>query len=266
VRAGLALVAGAVAAAALAGCGGHSDRKQVAAYIQRVDVVEGRLAAPLREITLANRSFAGKHPDPAAIERRIAKARVRVAAAERQLKAIDPPPRAAHLQELLVRLVEREDELAGELQQLAGFVPAFARAVQPLAGTSTTLRQALASKTPNAQKAVALRAYAARLSFVALNLGTLVSPPATKPTLAAQASTLEHVQAAAVALAAALERKQTKRVPALLRRLDVAAVGNRTLTAQRAEIAAIRAYDGRIRSLSTLAAAIGKERVKLSNG
>ena len=52
----------------------------------------------------------------------------------------------------------------------------------------------------------------------------------------------------------------------LLRNLDVAAVGNRTLAAQRAEIAAIRAYDGRIRSLSTLAAAIGKERVKLSSG
>jgi hypothetical protein len=264
VRAALALVAGAVAAAALAGCGGHGDRKQVAAYIQRVDVVETRLARPLREITLANRDFAGKHPNLAKIRSRIAKARVRVAVAERQLRAMDPPPRAQRLQTLLVRLVARENELAGEIESLATFVPTFAQAVTPLTAASTDLRDALAAKTPDAAKVVALRAYATRLGAVAERLRQLHAPPATKPTLDAQTSTLEHVRSAALALAQALADKQSAKVPALLRRLDVASVGNRTLVAQRAEIAAIKAYDARIRSLAGLAAAIGKERLRLA--
>lgn len=263
-RAALALASGTVAAAALAGCGGHGDRKQVAAYIQRVDAVETRLAVPLRQITLANRDFAGKHPNLPKIRRNLARARVRVSAAERQLRAMDPPPRAKRLQSLLVRLVARENELAGEIESLATFVPAFARAVTPLTPASTDLRTALAAKTPDVAKVVALRAYAARLGTVVERLEQLRAPPATKPTLVAQATTLEHVRSAAVALADALEAKQTAKVPALLHRLDVASVGNRTLVAQRAEIAAIKAYNARIRSLTALATAIGKERLRLN--
>lgn len=263
-RAALALAAGTAVAAALAGCGGHSDRKQVAAYIQRVDAVETRLAAPLRQITLANRDFAGKHPDLPKIRSNLARARVRVAAADRQLRTMDPPPRAKHLQTLLVRMVARENELAGEIEALATFVPAFAQAVTPLTPASTDLRTALAAKTPDPAKVVALRAYATRLRAVVERLKQLSAPPATKPTLEAQTTTLEHVRSAAVALADALEAKQSTKVPALLHRLDAASVGNRTLVAQRAEIAAIKAYDARIRSLTALATAIGKERLRLN--
>jgi hypothetical protein len=265
VRAGLALVAGVMLAACVAGCGGHSDRKQLSAYIERVDTVEGRLATPLHQISVANRAFAGKKPDLAAIELRLAKARVRVAAVQRQLQAIDPPPRARHLHTLLLQLVAQENELAGEVERLAAFVPAFARAVAALPATSTELKRTLTAKTSNEVKAAGLRTYAADVHAVAARLGTLRAPAATAPTLVAQTATLEHVRAAALALADGLERKQTGRIAVLLQRLDTAAIGNRTVAAQQAEIAAIRAYDGRIRRLSQLATAINRERLRLSN-
>jgi hypothetical protein len=52
-------------------------------------------------------------------------------------------------------------------------------------------------------------------------------------------------------------------VPVLLRRFDAAAVANQSTAMQHRRIAAIAAYDRRVRSLTTLAQAVAKERDRL---
>jgi hypothetical protein len=245
-------------------CGNsHRERHEVSAYLKQVNAIELRLARPLRQVTAADRSFAGKHPDPAAAHRRLAHARIGVQAAERRLRALDPPPVARHLQALVLELVRREDALAGEIEQLTVFAPRFNAALRPLGPASVALRTALAAKTPLKAKASALDAYAVQVRSVELDLDRIVAPPVTRPTLTAQIATLRRVRTSVGALSDALAKNRAKDVPELLRRFDAAAVSNQSVAVQKAEIAAVAAYDARLRALGKLAAKIAREEARI---
>jgi hypothetical protein len=56
---------------------------------------------------------------------------------------------------------------------------------------------------------------------------------------------------------------RSKDLPELLQRFNRAAVSNQSLAAQRAQIAAVRAYDERIRALDKLAIRVHREQVRL---
>ena len=51
--------------------------------------------------------------------------------------------------------------------------------------------------------------------------------------------------------------------PALLHRLSEAAVANRSVAAQKAQIAAVKAYDAKVRSLNALGSRISDEEARL---
>ena len=261
----LALAAAAICCLAAA-CGGKSTarRDAVAAYILRVDAIEQRLAKPLLDVSKANRDFAGKGATTLAARRELVQAQATIERLAGRLRAVQPPPDAARLHSLLLAFVAREDRIASEIVQLAAFIPPFDAALKPIAPAGAAVRQALvATKVSAAAKADALDRYGAALTPVIARLRALRPPPSSRPVWSAQIATLEGVRTAVAALAAALRANRSADVPALLHRLSEAAVTNRSVAAQRAQIAAVRAYDARITSLNELGSRISDEEARL---
>ena len=126
------------------------------------------------------------------------------------------------------------------------------------------MKSVLAEKTASvADKAAALDRYGAALEPIVRQLKGLHPPPASRPVWSQQTATLVSVRAAATALAEALKQNQGAAVPALLHRLSEAAAGNQTVAAQRAQIAAVVAYNDRVKSLNALGSKISDEEARL---
>ena len=261
----LGLAAAAICCLAAA-CGGKSTarRDAVATYVVRVDAIEQHLQKPLLDVSKANRDFAGKKSGSPAARRELVRAQATIQRLERRLRAVPAPPDAAHLRALLLAFVARESAIAGEVAQLADFIPAYDAALAPLAPAGVAVKAVLASKKATiADKAAALDRYGAALAPVIATLRTLRPPPASRPVWSQQIATLVSVRAAETALADALRANRNAAVPKLLQRLSEAAAGNQSLSAQRAQIAAVVAYNGRVKSLNGLGSRISDEEARL---
>jgi hypothetical protein len=276
--ASLALLAG--------GCGGGSSSKRpsVAGYIEQINAIESQLAGPLDAVSTAGHEFAaissghGSQKKTAASlaaeGRSLQHALVRIRALRGQLAAVDPPPPAAHLRALLLALTDAEAARTNELAQLIAFVPRFGAALIALSPASARLRTALSKTTPLGTstagvdaaldaKAQALRRYQGALSSVLRALAPLHPPPVSAPQYRAQIRALTRLRATAGRLASALAAHQAN-VSSLLNAFDAAAHSDHTIAAQRAQIAAIRAYDARAARLNTQARAVELERARLA--
>ena len=112
---------------------GPARRDAIATYVVRVDAIEQHLQKPLLDVSKANRDFAGKK---SGISRRAERARARAGddtAGSNGGSGPSRAPDAAHLKALLLAFVARENAIAGEVVQLATFVPAYGAALAPLA-------------------------------------------------------------------------------------------------------------------------------------
>lgn len=269
-RAARPLLAALAAGVLLAGCGGGSQRAALVGYIKGVDSIEAHLAGTIKAVGDANKAFAkarGGSATPQQLERNVAT----MQSLRQRLDALRPPPAARHLHALLVELVTREVELSRELALMSRFSPQLVTALRPLAAADAALKRELAAKAkPGAaakrlqrRKAAALESYETALTAALGRLRGLRPPPVWQPGFRAQVETLEQLRSAAGALAAALRANRARTIPALLRRFDAAAVANRSTAVQQSEIAAIAAYDRRVRSLVSLAQAVQRERARL---
>jgi len=262
----LGLAAAAICCLA-ASCGGGKStarRDAVATYILRVDAIEQRLAKPILDVSKANRDFAGKRAATTASRRELVQAEATIRRLGRRLQAVHPPPDAAHLHALLLAFVGREEQIASEVATLAAFIPAFDAALKPILPAGTALRQVLARTNAGAaEKAAALDRYDAALEPVIARLQALRPPPASRPVWSGQIATLQGVRSAVAALAAGLRANKATAIPALLHRLSEAAVANRSVAAQKAQIAAVKAYDAKVKSLNALGSRISDEEARL---
>jgi hypothetical protein len=259
------LTAAVIAASLLgAGCGGGSSRRHaVANYIDGVNAIELKLARPLLEVSRANRAFARPHANAQSVLGRLRTADRRIGVLSRRLAALPAPAEAQRLRRLLLELLGRERSMIGEVEQMAVFVPAFGRTLQPLAPANSVLKRELAGKGSPAKKASALDAFHSSVSSVLSRLRTLSPPPSSRAAWSQEVRTLERTNAAVAALSGALRAKNAKAIPKLVHDFDVAAASNQTLDAQRAVIAGVRAYDLRIKSLNRLGNRISSEEARL---
>ena len=260
------------AAVASAGCGGgHSKRKAVTDYINRVDSVEKQLATPLAAVSTANQSFANPKKKNPKLEVQLATSERTMKTLSRRLAAIPAPPEAAHLRALLLQLVNRQVALTHEIDQLFTFVPAFQADLAPLAAADTNLKDDLArsgktvaaTEKLDSEKAAALETYAALVDNAIGKLRLLHPPAVWQPGYTTQLVSLQALRSSALALAGAINAKQAAAVPGLLERFDQAAVSDDSTPAQKAERAAVVAYNGRISALVTLSRKINAERARL---
>ena len=282
-----------VLAFAVTGCGGSSNAKKlrrqaVAEYINRVNTVEAQLRAPLLQIAKTYESFSARGATVKGVVPRFARAEATLDTLSTRLSRIVAPPDAQRLRRALLAFVGSETELAHELSMLVVFLPRFSAALQPLAAADKHLQVALAAiavPTPksvptkrlkaaraayekavaaaSAGQAAALETYVGAVAKVAARLRMLRPPPALTPAYRTQLLTLSHVTAGARALVAALNAKKYAEVAALDRRFQLAATASTTLTAQRAQIVAVKAYDARVRATGTLAVKVDRERARL---
>jgi hypothetical protein len=278
----LAALAVAAAIALVLGAGNlwshRSSRDAVNRYITSVDDVQQQMRLPLTRLLTVYRTFS-THGAARQEQRQLAEAERTLRTLELRLSALDPPPEAATLHRLLVRLVEQERKVAYEVDQLARFLPRFDAAVADSKKANARLALALAAVRPpkahsvrgtRAQIAKARAAYAAAATRVAVaeadaidafdrslagsvrRLRTLRPPPVMAPAFRSQVTSLEATAAAGGALARELRKANRSRVPLLRQRLSEAARIAGSDASQQAEIAAVKAYNRRVQAVGAL--------------
>jgi len=257
----------------------------VAAYIKSVDGVQQQMRLPLTHLLTAYRSFSTQIGDP--------RKQAPLTAAERTLRtlelrlaALPAPPAATELRRLLAQLVRADDGVAVEIEDLARFMPRFHQVIGVTALASRQLGRTLATATPptpHTVRGTAKQIAAARAAFAAAatraaatqadavdaydrvvalalrGLRTLRPPPVMAPAYRTQVQTLAATDLAGAALAQGLRKQNRAGVPQLSRRFTEASRLSGSIAAQRAEIAAIKAYDARVRTIGNVQARIQRE-------
>lgn len=274
-------------AALIAGCGAsnsNSQRPAVAAYLKQVNKIESALTVPLKAVTEAGREFSQELSSGgvsststllfAAHERALLDARSGIKSLRARLAALKTPPPAAHLRALLLQLTDGQARLTGQVAKLVVFLPALARALEPLGLATRQLEVSLSRRSAPgpaavaalyASKATALRQFKTAADSVLTQLRLLDPPAVSRPAYSGQVSALKGMSVSAAKLATALDGGPHGNVTPLLIEFDRAATSNQTVQAQRTQIAAIRAYDAGIAHLNELGQAAERERLRLAN-
>jgi hypothetical protein len=280
----------------LGGCGGtqNTPRSAVAGYLTKVNAVEKRLAAPLVTVTqtivqfahqsqgkgashLKGRAGAGALGQfrvvPAGQADALLRADVQINGLRGRLAALSAPAPAQRLRTLLLELVDRQARLTHQMAKLVVFLPGFTQAMAPLGPALVRLERVLsvvqaqgsaAVAAVYAEKSAALRSFRAVALVILRGLRRLEPPGVSLPAYRAQVRALQGMASSAEGLAGALGSGNTTAAQPLLIQFRRAAAGPTSLTAQKAQIGAIRAYDAQITSLNRLGADANRERLRLS--
>lgn len=285
--------AGAVAAAVTVtlarGSSESPAHRRVSAYIKQVDGVQQDLGFRLTRLLAAYRGFTNGNGGPR-VRSQLAEAERTLRTLVRRVRALEPPPEAKQLHRLIVRLVVLDADVAHEVLQIATFSPQFREAVAGAVKASRRLSKELAAvKFPTPHKvhgtpakiakaradyharataaagaqADAVERYSAALSRVLLKLHALRPPLVLAPEFHAQERAFAATRRAGLTLSAGLRSSDLSHVPLLSRRFSVAARSAGSVASQRAQIAAIKAYNARVRQVGALGGRIRTEVTRL---
>lgn len=273
----------AITAVLLTGCGqSHTRRSSLAAYIDQVDTVESSMRAPLSAVSQAGKQFAleatAKRPrldggTERSRQRSLLKDAARIAALRARLAKLSAPHVAAHLRSLLLQLTGHQLALTREVAKMVLFIPRFSTDLVPLVPAMRRLEPALAGNSAAsasvaeayAAKARALRRFASTLDGILAGLASLTPPAVSGPDYRAQVHALEGMSANAKRLASALSSGRTQGITRILEAFDRAAASNQSSVAQKAQIAAVRAYDAQVAQLTRISQLISAERQQLAD-
>ena len=290
VAAAAAVAAAATATAINHRSSGSKERRDVTAYIDSVNAIENQMHRPLTRVMLAYRDFTGnslarRNPVP-----ELAAAAQTLARLNRRLAVLPAPPQAKKLRAALVRLVAEQAEVTREVQRLAAFTPAYAKVLRnaqaagaelgralravkiptphTLRGTKKQIRAAQAryradSSAAAAAQSAAIDAYDGRVASIVHRLRNLQPPAALVPTYRAELHGLQDAAAAGSRLANELRKPRRTAVAELGRQFTLASREAQALTAQRAEIAAVRAYNARARAIASTSTDVQREVARL---
>jgi hypothetical protein len=286
--------AGAVAAAVVVtvqarGSSESASHRRVSAYIKQVDGVQQSLGFRLTRLLAAYRGFTTGNAGPR-VRSQLAEAERTLRTVERRVRALEPPPEARQLHRLIVRLLALDGDVAHEVFQIATFSPEFRRVLAGAVKASRQLSTELAGvkfPTPHqvhgspaeiakaradyharataaaVAQADAVEKYCAALASVLTKMRALRPPPVLAPELQTQERAFAATRKAGLTLGAGLRSSDLSQVPALSRRFSVAARSAGSVASQRAQIAAIKAYNARVRQVGALGAQIRKEVTRL---
>ena len=262
-RAALVL-ASLVLAVLVAGCGNdHPRRDAVDTYIRQVNSIEADLSGPLAEVSQSTRTFKATPAQLRKSRPQLVRSERTLRRLERRLKALEVPTDARRVHGRLLRLVDAEIALTTELRRVADVYPQLNRDSVAASAAGKKLRQDLGVATTGAEQASALEAYAKRLAPPLAALRALRPPPLLAQIRDTQVTTLTRLRSTATDLAKALRERRAGDVRTNVRRFALAARTGDTVAAQRAQIRTIEAYNARARGISSLAAAVQRERDRL---
>jgi hypothetical protein len=269
---------------------GSRERRDVAAYITRVNAVQNRMHAPLTRVMLAYRQFAAKGGAKKTAASKLGDAARTLERLDRKLIAIPAPPEAAKLRKLLIGLVGGQAVLTREVQKMATFSPRFTTLLAAVRAANTQLSTALSAvkgPTPHklrgtrkavlaaqqkyqaesaaaaAAQADAVDAYVVQIRDVVRRLRLLRPPGVLTPGYRAQVQALRDVVSAGGKLSAELRKTDRRRVPILGRKFTLASREAQSVAAQKTQISAIRTYNARARAISAAAGRVQDELLRL---
>ena len=292
---GLAAVAAVAAAVVVTVASGRSgpskEHKAAAAYIEQVDTIQQQMKVELDKAGAAYRTFGSGKPNPALTpELRHAARTLRTL--ELRLQALPAPDIAAQLRRLVVQLAGAEVALATEVTSLSEFAPRFSALLRQAAAAGARLSHDLAAVAPPqvhtihgtrkqitaarakfqaeaaqaaAAQAAAIDAYVAAIGRVRGALEKLTPPPVLEPSYRIQLATFAATSASGATLALELRKQKRANVALLGRRFTVATRTATTIGAQRSQIAAVQAYNRRVRAIGALQTRIQSELARVQS-
>lgn len=266
------------------------ERKAVSDYIDTVNLLQNQMHIQLTKVGLAYRDLAA-----GSIRRKHAPAQLGAAAAtlhrlDRRLIATPAPPQASKLRALVIKLVAQESALTLEVRELALFTPRFSVFLKRLRAISSRFDNAMravpqpkrkAVRGTHAQVLAAEHAYQTQLNVAAAaqadaidgyvagvdglleELDTLHAPAVVAPTFDAEVRSLHDVTVTGAELSAELRTSKRTQLSKRIRAFTLAGREAGSLAAQRAQIAAIRAYNRRSRAVGATSAAVQSELSRL---
>lgn len=284
--------AGAVTAAIVVSLPHHESpkRKAVTSYITSIDTIEQQMAYSLGQASRAYRAFTTAHSSSTGIAGKLAQAQKTLALLAARIAALDAPPQARRLRSLVLEVVREEEGVTNEMHTLVVFQAPFNAVLKELHTAAQTLSKSLAAvKAPvphairgttkqiakakaafNAQasaaaaaQADAVSAYDAVISRLAGRLRGLTPPDVLAPAYTAQLGALRATMQAGGRLAVELRKTNRSNVSELSRAFALATRRSQSVAAQRAEIAAVKAYDRRVRGIQASAVAVRDEITRL---
>ena len=246
----------------VAGCG-NDERDSVESYIEQVNAIQADLREPLTSVAQVNVEFSTKGANLDKLRPRLARSEATLRRLEARVDELDPPARAEKLQHAFLALVEAEADLAGEVSAVASFLPELQAALDPVGPASRRLRQRLTAADSPAAQAAELDRYRAGLAVAVKRLEALDPPRVLAPSRDTQLRTLRRVRASAGTLAKALRTEDREALPTLIAEFANAGRSGESISAQKAQIAAIRAYNNRVAHIRDLAERVTNARIKL---
>jgi hypothetical protein len=264
------------------------ERAAVTQYIKDVDRLQQEQRASLTGAGLAYRNLAIGKPLPAARQRELVAAEATLRKLRDRVIALPAPAVAHRLKALLVQLAQRQVAVAHEVNEVAVFVPRYVVLLQQVRATATELGRALAAvptvkvlrahgtkaqiaaatAAHNAEvahaasvQADAIDAYVASMRAISRRSNAVAAPSVLRPVYDAEARAIAASVVAGTALSVALRSTTRADVPARSRDFAEATRSAGAVSVQRAEIAAIKAYDGRIRAIGKV-----QDRIRLEIG
>jgi hypothetical protein len=271
--------------------GPSAEHKAVAHYIEQVDAIEQQLRVQLTKATTAYRDFGGAKANSVVVVE-LVRAERTMQKLERNLRSVPAPPVAARLKKLISNLAVAEVALAHEVAELARFSPNFTALVRAATNAGKQLGHALASVSPPTAHAIhgtkkeiakareafrteaakaaatqadAVDAYDAQVAVVASKLRKLHPPAVMEPSYRTELRTLVATRKAGRALANELRKIDRSDLAVVGRRFTIAARGATTVAAQRAQIAAVSAYNKRVRAIGAMQAGIQRELARVQS-
>jgi hypothetical protein len=235
---------------------------------------------------VAYHRYATPHGNGTKTVRGLGHAQTTLTALAQRIRFIHAPPQAQHLRVVLLQLLALERRLTREVGGMARFTPKYRAMLAASSAAGAELGRKLASTPiPKAHriKGTAKQIEASRAAFkaaaarsaavqadavdtydtairrVTRTLRGLAPPPVLAPGYRAQLTAFAAVRAAGSRLARALRSSDRSQVPALGRRFTGAARIAQTVAAQRAEVAAVRAYNKRARGVGAAQARVQRE-------
>ena len=246
----------------VAGCG-DDERESVESYIEQVNAIQADLREPLSSVAQVNVEFSTKGSELERLRPRLERSERTMRDLNSRVERLVPPEQAAGLHRAFLALVDAQADLAGEVAAMASFLPELRAAVEPVAPASRRLRQKLTVvQTPVAQ-AAELDRYRAGLALAVKRLEALDPPRALAPSRDAQLRSLRSVRASAANLAGALRADDREALPRLIAAFANAGRSGESVSAQKAQIAAIKAYNRRVAHIQDLAETVTNERIRL---
>lgn len=267
------------------------QRRAVSNYIDAVNKLQNQMNTQLTRVSFAYRDLSPTSPRRKRAPAELAAAAVTLTKLQRQLAATPAPAEASKLRSLLLQLIGRESALTTEVRQLAVFTPRFTVVVDRLRTLSARFDHAMkqipqpaapSTHGTKAQVDAAVRAYRAQQDAVSAaqasaideyigslrsllrTLHTLKPPAVVAPAFTAETHSLHDVVTTGAALSAELRSTQQLLLAKRIRAFMVAGRETASIAVQRAQIAAIKAFNRRSHAVGDAQTAVQDELRRLA--